>query len=111
MENKYWLSKEEFVDIYKRVPRLTVDLVIKSADGILLSLRDIEPWKGFWHLPGGTVAKGEKITEAAERIAKGETGLDIKIIKELGYLEYLVEVREEGNLHSVSIVLEVEPIG
>jgi colanic acid biosynthesis protein WcaH len=111
MDNKYFLSKEEFVSIYSKVPRLTIDLVIKSEDGILLALRDIIPWKGFWHLPGGTVAKGEKLTDAVLRIAKGETGLDVKIKKELGHLEYLIETRPEANFHSVAMVFEVEPIG
>ncbi len=55
------LSDEEFYSIYSKVPRLALDVVIRSDEGILLSLRAIEPHKGLWHLPGGTVYRGETI--------------------------------------------------
>lgn len=42
----------------------------------------------MWHLPGGTVRFGEKLTEAVERIAKRELGIQVKASKLLGYIEY-----------------------
>ena len=65
-----YLSHEDFLSIYSRVPRLCVDLIITSEEGVLLSLRAIEPYLGQWHFPGGTVYKGETIEEAAKRVAK-----------------------------------------
>ena len=54
------LPKDEFDWIFSRVPRLTVEVVISEPGrGVLLSLRDIEPCRGMWHLPGGTVRFGE----------------------------------------------------
>jgi ADP-ribose pyrophosphatase YjhB (NUDIX family) len=82
------LSSEEFKDIYGKVPRLCVDVVIQSKDGVVLSKRDIPPAKGMWHIPGGTVFFGESLEKAAHRIAKEETGLTIKVVKMLSYLEY-----------------------
>lgn len=41
---------------------------------------DIYP--GFWDLPGGGVKENESLQEAAEREAKEETGLEIKIKKD-----------------------------
>jgi len=108
---KYPLSPNEFFEIYSKVPRLCVDLVIKSKDGILLAKRSINPGKGFWHLPGGTVFKKEKIMDAVLRIAKEETGLVVAPKKILGYIEFLKEVRSGVGFHSVSIAIEVKPIG
>ncbi len=109
--NQYHLSDKDFFAAYSKVPRLDVDLVIASADGILLALRNIEPSRGFWHLPGGTVYKGEKIADAAVRIAEKETGLATTFDKELGYMEFLGEVRSGVNIHTVSIVIAVVPTG
>jgi len=83
------LPKEEFDAIYSRVPRLTVEVVISSPErGILLSLRDIEPCKGMWHLPGGTVRFGEPLVEAVRRVARDELALTVEPGEMLGYIEY-----------------------
>jgi ADP-ribose pyrophosphatase YjhB (NUDIX family) len=83
------LPKEEFDWIFSRVPRLTVEVVISTPDrGILLSLRDIEPCKGMWHLPGGTVRFGEPVLDAVQRVARAELGVDVTVGSLLGYIEY-----------------------
>ena len=83
------LPKEEFDAIYSRVPRLTVEVVISSPErGVLLSLRDVEPCKGMWHLPGGTVRFGEPLVEAVGRVARDELGLRVEAGEMLGYIEY-----------------------
>lgn len=83
------LPKEEFDRIYSRVPRLTVEVVITSPQrGVLLSLRDIEPCKGMWHLPGGTVRFGEPLVQAVARVARDELGLAVEVGEMLGYIEY-----------------------
>ena len=105
------LSDEEFYSVYGKVPRLALDIVIKSDEGILLSLRAIEPSKGLWHLPGGTLYKGETVLEAARRIAKKETNLDVAVTNCLGYMEFLRELRSGVHMHSVSIVMEAVSVG
>jgi ADP-ribose pyrophosphatase YjhB (NUDIX family) len=87
-DKDYPFTLEEFHEIYGKVPRLTVEVVLKSNRGVLLSLRDIEPCKGLWHLPGGTVFFGEKLTDAVQRVAKRELGVDVTGTKLLGYIEY-----------------------
>jgi ADP-ribose pyrophosphatase YjhB (NUDIX family) len=83
------LPKDEFDRIFSRVPRLTVEVVIASPDrGVLLSLRDIEPCKGMWHLPGGTVRFGEPLVDAVARVARDELGLAVQADEMLGYIEY-----------------------
>lgn len=82
------LPQDEFDWIFSRVPRLTVEVVIRSDEGVLLSLRDIEPCRGMWHLPGGTLRFGEAVTDAVKRVADQELGLAVSVGPLLGYIEY-----------------------
>jgi 8-oxo-dGTP diphosphatase len=83
------LPQAQFEWIFSRVPRLTVEVVISSPErGVLLSLRDIEPCRGMWHLPGGTVRFGEPVADAVKRVAEQELGLTVSVGPLLGYIEY-----------------------
>ncbi len=62
LNNNHPLSKKEFFDIYRKGPRLTVEIILLSDQGVFLTLRNIEPCISLWHLPGGTVRFGEKQT-------------------------------------------------
>src|SRR3989338_8312790 len=97
-------SPEEFKEVYSRVPRLRVDLVIKAPEGIVLSLRNLPSWNGKWHIPGGTVLLGEKITDTIKRVAQEELSISVEIKKLLGYIEFPEEAKERGFGHSVSVV-------
>lgn len=99
---------EEFKQIYSRVPRLSVDMVIRQGSGIVLTLRTIEPCKGQWHLPGGTVLFGESLEGAALRAAREEAGIEARITGMLGIIEYAHE-REWGTFsRTVAVVYEAE---
>jgi ADP-ribose pyrophosphatase YjhB (NUDIX family) len=84
-----WLPKEEFFAIYRRVPRLCVEvLILEPERGVVLKLRDIPPNVGAWHIPGGTVLFGEPLAEAVKRVARAELGLEVEVGELLGYIEY-----------------------
>lgn len=85
------LPKKEFDRIYSIVPRLTVEVIVKTKKGIILTKRAIEPAKGKWHIPGGTVFKGETLEQAVKRVAKEELGIKVSIIKLLGIIEYKIK--------------------
>jgi ADP-ribose pyrophosphatase YjhB (NUDIX family) len=99
------LTPVEFDAIYSRVPRLSVDLVVQTPQGIVMAKRDIPPHKGDWHLPGGTVAFGEHIPEAAERLAREELGVEITIDRMLGYMEYSSLIADGYQGWPISIVM------
>lgn len=104
-----WLTNEDYDFIYARVPRLCVDLVIKNKQNeTLLSLRDIEPHKGKWHLPGGRVGFEESLESAIQRVAKAEVGVEVTIQKMIGFMEFPDEVQDSKKRHTVSIVFLVE---
>ena len=95
------LSEKVFREIYSKVPRLCVDLIIKNKKEIIFTKRKIIPWKGMWHLPGGTVMFNEKIEDTIRRVAKREVNLDVKIVKFLGIQEWFVK---KQLTHTVSLV-------
>lgn len=109
MSRKQPFTIEEFESIYSRVPRLTVDLVIKNDKGVLLTLREKNGWEGQWHLAGGTVYLGEKVTDAIARVASEELGIKLNVQKMLGYIEYPSEIKERGFGYSVSLVFLCTP--
>ena len=77
---------------------------------MLLSLRDIPPNVGAWHIPGGTVLFGERVADAVRRVALGEIELDVQVGELLGYIEY--PSHHENALDSpVGLAFRAEPVG
>ncbi|HEU4759499.1 MAG TPA: NUDIX domain-containing protein [Dehalococcoidia bacterium] len=68
-------------------PNLAVLVVIFTVDGdrlqVLLVRRSAEPFKQFWSLPGGLLAAGEALDEAAVRKLDDETGLTDVFLEQL----------------------------
>jgi ADP-ribose pyrophosphatase YjhB (NUDIX family) len=82
------LPEVEFHDIYAKVPRLTVEVVVQGPGGVLLTKRASGPCAGLWHIPGGTVRFGEAVVDAVSRVASMEIGLKVQAGPLLGYIEY-----------------------
>lgn len=102
------IEEDLYKDIIHALPILCVDLLIKNSEGkYLLHLRDNEPLKNEWWVPGGRVHKEEKI-HSASRKCKEELGLVITSWKIVGIYEDTYE-RNSFNtptiFHGVSIVL------
>ena len=73
-----------------------MDIIIKTPQGVALTLRDIEPYKDFWHIPGGTVYYGETIEAAAQRVAREELGVEVAVGAVAGFVEYPREQKLRG---------------
>ena len=66
--------------IYYANPKVAVGTIIHTADArLVLVRRAIEPGYGLWVFPGGYVDRGEPLVSAAEREAREECGLDVRI--------------------------------
>lgn len=73
-----------------------------SAGGVVFRLRDMHievaliSVKGgkVWGLPKGLTEKGENLARTAHREVKEETGLDGKILENLGHIEYFFAMKE-----------------
>jgi ADP-ribose pyrophosphatase YjhB (NUDIX family) len=61
-------------------PKVAVGTIIGDAEGrILLVRRAIEPGYGKWVFPGGYVDRGEQVLAAAQREAREECGLAVRV--------------------------------
>lgn len=101
------LSTELFGKIYSKVPRACVEVIVDTSQGIILTKRLIPPCIGMWHLPGGTVCLGEKLEDAATRIAEEELGVQIYIKDIIGIIEYIKQYENYPG-HAIGIVILCE---
>lgn len=88
---KTLLPREDYEFIFSRVPRVCVDLLIRSGSWILLGRRTAVPFQGKFGMPGGRIMFGERIAEAAQRIATDEIGCGVQNVRVCGHFEYLNE--------------------
>ncbi|OQX70986.1 hypothetical protein B6D52_02990, partial [Candidatus Parcubacteria bacterium 4484_255] len=77
---------KEYKKIYSTVPRLCVEVILSTDKGIALTKRDIPPAIGKWHIPGGTVLKGENLKGAVRRVAREEIEENVEIKKMIGII-------------------------
>ena len=82
------LPQVDYEEIFRRVPRLTVEVVVCSGSRVLLARRVGGPCDGLWNFPGGTVRFAETVVEAVHRVALDEIGVDVVVDDFLGYIEY-----------------------
>ncbi|KXB03170.1 DNA mismatch repair protein MutT [candidate division MSBL1 archaeon SCGC-AAA261F19] len=68
----------------RKSPFLTVDIVIRWEEGLVLIKRKNDPFKGKWALPGGFVEWGETVEDSARREAEEETGLKVELDRLVG---------------------------
>ena len=111
MQKELPLTLEEFKSIYSKVPRLTVEVLICSGEGLVLSKRAVEPCIGQWHIPGGTVYFGESVEDAVHRVAENETGLKVEIEKFHGHIEYPDMLKNGYHGWPIGLAYQVRVIG
>jgi 8-oxo-dGTP diphosphatase len=76
-------------------PKVVVTALIEREGHVLLVLRDIEPGRGLWGLPGGFVDWDEHPEDAIKRECMEETGVLIEAIEQLP-VQHVVTEDEEG---------------
>lgn len=67
--------------------------MVVRGDELLLVKRKSDPGRNLWSIPGGLVLLGERLTDAARREVKEETGLDVELTGLLGVFEV---IRRDG---------------
>jgi colanic acid biosynthesis protein WcaH len=97
-----FLNKDEFAQVIRNTPLVSIDLIIRDPDRCaLVGLRANEPAKGKWFVPGGVVRKYERLADAFAKIIQTEVGLEAAIgdAKFIGVFEHLYDnnvFAEEG---------------
>jgi len=74
---------------------------------VLLTNRNVEPFKGQWCLPGGHIDSNESTKDAIIRGVKEETDLNFKPV----FFEYFDEIIPELKIHAVLMVFEGQSKG
>lgn len=91
-------------------PKLTVDVIIETKNGIVLIKRRNKPFG--WALPGGFVEIGETVENAARREAFEETSLRLDKLNLLGVYS---DPKRDPRFHTVSVVFastsDKKPVG
>lgn len=71
------LTPDDFTLVIDSTPLVSIDLIIRNADGeVLLGLRRNRPARDFWFVPGGRIRKNEALRDAVRRIARVELGVE-----------------------------------
>ena len=89
-----WLDRETFKTIIDTTPLVSIDLLVRNAQGqILVGKRVNRPAQGFWFVPGGRILKNERLAEAFSRLTEAELGLklDIRNARYLGLYEHFYD--------------------
>lgn len=70
------LSEPDFLGVVTNTPLVSIDLLVRDAQGrYLLGRRVNRPAQGSWFVPGGRIRKNERLDAAFARLAKEELGI------------------------------------
>ena len=89
-------------------PKIMVDVVIPSEEGVVLIRSARDPCEGQWALPGGFVEVGETVEAAAAREAAEETGLAVEIARLVGVYS---DPGRDPRGHNVSVAFLARVVG
>jgi len=140
MEPRDHVPSEEWATVVRNAPIVSVDLVVRAPvdesasepgdgvgsgdggvdaagpataeEGVVLAMRENEPARGEWFVPGGRVRKGERLREAVHRVAEAELGVAVSIERTLGVYEHfydVADVPDAGGKHYVPTGYVVRP--
>lgn len=75
--NKGWLDESAFRTVVDATPLVSIDLIVKDAQGrVLLGQRVNRPACHYWFVPGGRIQKNEPLDAAFRRLTLAELGCE-----------------------------------
>jgi len=113
------LDKSTYYDIIKLTTLTSIDLIFIYNYKILVGLRNNNPAKGTYFVPGCRTGKNELITDGIIRVAKEEVGLDIdpNNAQLLGVFDHIYNNNFKDNtfgthyiVSAYLIELDIEPV-
>jgi colanic acid biosynthesis protein WcaH len=105
------LNDKIFSTIIDSTPLVSIDILLKKDNKILLGKRINKPAQGYFFSTGGRVNKNEAIDNAMSRIAKNELNIELKSIpKFIGVFEHFYDdsIYENISTHYVNLAYEYE---
>ena len=85
-----------------------VAVILDADDRVLLTRRNIQPFKDQWVMPGGKIDLGEPILDALKREVHEEVGLEIEVQGLIDVFEHLTP--GEDNYHFVILYYRCRPM-
>jgi colanic acid biosynthesis protein WcaH len=95
-----FLNHDDLGTVIRLAPLIAIDLIIRNArDDVLLGLRNNEPAKDWYFVPGGMVLKNERLADAFSRLLKTETNYTVPIddARLIGAFEHFYKNNRFGN--------------
>mgnify|MGYP001570110734 CR=1 FL=1 len=99
-----------FVETFKYVPRVALNLLVEDTEGrVLLAKRAIPPQIGSWHMPGSYLRKGEHLLDCLRRVARDELGLNLH--EKLELVGVFEDIEWDPRGHIIDIVYKMKERG
>ncbi len=105
------LDDQTFKTVIRSTPLISIDLLVKKDNKILLGKRINKPARGYLFSPGGRVYKNETIDDAMMRIAKDELNIELKLVPGfIGVFEHFYDdsIYQDVSTHYIDLAYEIE---
>ena len=105
------LDDTTFKIVVDSAPLISIDILLRKGDKVLLGKRINKPAQGYFFSTGGRINKNETIDSAMGRIAKNELNIELKTTpKFIGVFEHFYDdsIYENVSTHYVNLAYEYE---
>ena len=105
------LDDATFKTIIDSTPLVSIDILLKKDNKVLLGRRINKPAQGYFFSTGGRINKNETIDSAMVRIVKNELNIELKFMPEfIGVFEHFYDdsMYEDVSTHYVNLAYEYE---
>ena len=105
------LDDQTFETVISSTPLISIDLLVKKDNKILLGKRINKPAQGCLFSIGGRVYKNETIDSAMMRIVKDELNFSLKLTPRfIGVFEHFYDdsIYQDVSTHYVNLAYEIE---
>ena len=105
------LDKQTFKTVVNSTPLISIDLLIKKDNKVLLGKRINKPAQGYLFSIGGRVYKNETVNYAMRRIAKDELNIELKLTPRfIGVFEHFYDdsIYHGLSTHYVNLAYEIK---
>jgi len=105
------LDDQIFKIVVDSAPLVSIDILLKKKNKVLLCKRINKPAQGYFFSIGGRINKNETIDSAMNRIAKNELNIELKTVpKFIGVFEHFYDdsIYENISTHYVNLAYEYQ---
>ena len=105
------LDDATFKTIIDSTPLISIDILLKKDNKVLLGRRINKPAQGYFFSTGGRINKNETIDSAMVRIVKNELNIELKFMpKFIGVFEHFYDdsIYKDVSTHCVNLAYEYE---